>query len=118
MTLTVHPIETEDYRKLRRRLEEKIGNRRAFVIGIDGPDGAGKSTLARYLSWQLEVAAIELDLFSIPDQGKIVHDTAMLSQILSKRLKQERVTIVEGVRLLEVLAGQPQTARLPDLRGA
>ena len=108
MTLTVHPVETEDYRKLRRHLVQKIGDRRAFLIGIDGPDGAGKSTLARYLSWQLEVPAIELDLFSIPDQGEIVHDTAMLSQILSKRLKQERVTIVEGVRLLDVLAGQPR----------
>ena len=108
MTLTAHPIETEDYRKLRRRLVQEIGARRAFLIGIDGPDGAGKSTLARYLSWQLEVPAIELDLFSIPDQGTIVHDTAMLSRILSKRLKQERVTIVEGVRLLEVLAGQPR----------
>ena len=108
MTLTAHPIETEDYRKLRRRLVQEIGARRAFLIGIDGPDGAGKSTLARYLSWQLEVPAIELDLFSIPDQGTIVHDTAMLSRILSKRLKQKRVTIVEGVRLLEVLAGQPR----------
>ena len=33
-----------------------------------------------------------------------MHDTAMLARILSKRLKQDRVTIVEGVKLLEVLA--------------
>ena len=113
--MTLYPIETEDYRKIRCRLVQKIGCRQDFLIGIDGPYGAGKSTLARYLSWQLEVPAIGLDLFLIPDRGKIVYDTeglSTLSWILSKRLNQKRVTIVEGVKLLEVLDKQPR--RRPD----
>ena len=105
----------EKYKKLRCRLVQEIGCGRDFLIGIDGPCCAGKSTLARYLSWKLEVPAIGLDLFLIPDQGKIEYDIqglSTLSWILSKRLKDKRVTIVEGLKLLEVLDKQPR--RRPD----
>lgn len=111
MTLNTYPIETARYMEIRCRIVQEASDGRPFVVGIDGPDGAGKSSLASYLSWQLNIAAIGLDLFLVPDQEEIVHDTKLLSQVLSKRLEQNRVTIVEGVKLLEVLAKQQ---RQPD----
>jgi hypothetical protein len=36
---------------------------RAMTIGVDGRNGAGKSSLARYISWQLGMPVLETDLW-------------------------------------------------------
>jgi len=35
---------------------------RAMIIAIDGRNGAGKTSLARYLAWQLGMPVLETDL--------------------------------------------------------
>jgi uridine kinase len=52
------------YVGLRTEIRHALGfphDRRPLLIGIDGKDGSGKSSLAAWLSWQLEMPAIHLD---------------------------------------------------------
>jgi len=72
------------------------------VIAIDGVDGAGKTELARYLSWQLGMPAVETDLFLIPESG-LNYRQEDLAEVVHGRLRNERPLIVEGVRILHTL---------------
>jgi hypothetical protein len=56
-------VVTQDHACLRDAIREALGPWRRFVIALDGVDAAGKSTLARYLAWQLGMPAIETDLY-------------------------------------------------------
>jgi pantothenate kinase-related protein Tda10 len=47
-------------------------NRRPLLIGIDGLDGSGKSSLAAWLSWQLEMPAIHLDVYVVQNSDPLV----------------------------------------------
>ena len=76
---------------------------RKLTIAIDGVDGAGKSTLARFLSWQLEMPEIETDFFLRDDQRMPVHDTSSLATLVQARHKNNRPLIVEGVFVLRQL---------------
>lgn len=74
---------------------------RKFLIGVDGRDGAGKSTLARFLAWQMGMPAIETDLFLAEDE--LVRDTCRLVQLINARFDKSRPVIVEGMLLLKNL---------------
>lgn len=82
--------------------------RKPLLIGIDGRDGAGKSALASWLAWQLEMPAIHLDMFMVvkPEGGLAGWRDDDLARAIDSRLKahEPRPVIVEGVLLLDALA--------------
>jgi len=86
--------------------------RRGALIGIDGLDGAGKSTLAAWLSWQCGIPVVSLDLYlylsrrSRPLQWR----SADLRRVLESRLNGEVrwPIIVEGILLLDALSSVDQ----------
>ena len=74
-----------------------------MVIAIDGRDGAGKSPIARCLSWQLQMPAIETDLYIIPDTSPLEYRYDDLFRAVQSRLKNDRPVIVEGIFVLKNL---------------
>jgi hypothetical protein len=74
---------------------------RRYTIAVDGVDGCGKSTLSRYLAWQLGMPTIELDLL-IDENAQ--HDVPTLCRLIESRHKRDRPVIVEGVFVLRALA--------------
>jgi uridine kinase len=76
---------------------------RRLTIGIDGADGAGKSTLARFLAWQLEMPVLETDMFL--EKGRFYPYLKFdeLSNLIDWRHSLNRPIIVEGIFLLETL---------------
>ena len=97
------------HRVLLDQLRDNIPSRRALIIGIDGLNGVGKSTLARFLSWQLEMPTLELDMFMIKSKKPTGTNTPpgfnlkIIKQIIEERNGLNRPIIVEGVFLLDVL---------------
>lgn len=70
-------------------------------VGIDGIDGCGKTTLAKYLAEQLKVKLISLDDYLIKNQGSYLK-SLRYEAIRMACFTQPRY-IVEGVCLLQVL---------------
>jgi uridine kinase len=104
----------EQYLDVRRSIRKALGfphERRPILIGVDGLDGSGKSSLAAWLSWQLEMPAIHLDLYVIPDTDPLEFRTDHLAAAVCARLETRRPLIVEGILLLDVLAS---VGRRPD----
>lgn len=104
--LTIAP---NDYRLARDEIDGWLGypnERRALIIGIDGADGAGKSSLASWLGWQLNMATISLDLFLVPNTGVIKWRSAELRNVINTRVASwsPKPVIVEGILLLKALA--------------
>jgi hypothetical protein len=102
------------YLDVRTRIRGAVGfpnERRPILIGIDGFDGSGKSSLAAWLSWQLEMPAIHLDLYMVRDTDPVEFRTDHLAAAVYARLRTERPLIVEGILLLDVLAS---VGRLPN----
>jgi ATPase family protein associated with various cellular activities (AAA) len=87
-------------------------DRRPLLIGIDGPDGVGKSSLASWLCWQLEMPSIHLDLYLVPDSKPQQWRTNDLERVIQTRIDKSKPVIVEGVLLLDAL---DKIGRPPDL---
>jgi uridine kinase len=85
--------------------------RRPILIGVDGLDGSGKSSLAAWLSWQLEMPAIHLDLYIVCGSNPVAFRSDHLATAIDARIGQGRPVIVEGVLLLDALAS---IQRQPD----
>ncbi len=84
-------------------VEAAIGGWQAFIVGIDGIDRAGKSTLSRYLAWQLGVSVVETDLFLTQGPNGILYRYGELYSAIEYRLLRRQPVIVEGVCLLALL---------------
>ena len=95
--------ETRQHRELRDHIWEALGTWRNFLVAVDGVDGAGKSTLARYLAWQLGMPAIETDTFLDPGRGGLTVREQDLLLVIQARLNRDRPVIVEGIRVLHTL---------------
>jgi adenylate kinase family enzyme len=74
-----------------------------MTIAIDGVDHSGKSTLSRFLAWQLGMPAIEIDLALIEGDAPVNHDTKLVKRLINVRHKMRRPVIVEGVFVLRLL---------------
>lgn len=103
------------YFELRTEIRKALGfpnERHPIIVGIDGVDGAGKSSLAAWLSWQLEIPAIHLDVYIVRDSNPIAWLLDDLRRSLSKWIDVlHRPIIVESIQLLHVLN---QIERAPD----
>jgi uridine kinase len=102
------------YLELRRLIRKALDfpNRRPLLIGIDGLDGSGKSSLGAWLSWQLEMPAIHLDVYAVQGSNPLVWNFDHLARTLDGAQRaSRRPVIVEGIMLLYVLA---QIDRKPD----
>jgi hypothetical protein len=71
-----------------------------LTIGIDGPMGAGKSTLARYLAWQLGMPVIETDMWRVSGAIPTARHLRQIDLLASRRRERERPLIIEGISLL------------------
>jgi hypothetical protein len=109
------PIEEapEPARELLLRIRQLLDCRRDVLIGIDGLDGAGKSTLAAWLSWQCGIPVVSLDLYLSSRVPPLQWRSADLRRVLESRLNGEirRPIIVEGILLLDALSS---VDRAPD----
>jgi uridine kinase len=94
---------TDQHSELVRCLREHIYPWRKFVIGIDGRDGAGKTVLARYLAWELNMSLIETDMLIIPDTDMPAYRYEDLGRLIEARHRLNRPLIIEGVFLLDTL---------------
>jgi hypothetical protein len=74
-----------------------------IVIGVDGRDGKGKTSLASWIAWQFGMSAIHLDLFLVPRKGRIEWRISDLKRSIEARLKLEKPALIEGVKLLDAL---------------
>lgn len=96
------PAYTELYSELWRALGYPR-ERRPIIIGVDGSNGVGKTSLASWIAWQFGMEAIHLDLFLI--QGKTPSDWRCddLKKVIDARKNLNRSVLIEGVLLLEAL---------------
>ena len=93
----------DQHRELVSRLKPVIVPWRKLTIAIDGVDNSGKSTLGRFLAWQLGMPLIETDLLLKDKDGAIDHDLATFKRLLNARHDLNRPAIVEGVLMLRTL---------------
>src|SRR5262249_13706716 len=73
---------------------------RRLAIGIDGRMGAGKSTLARYLAWQLGMPVLETDMWRRSGVIPSARHLAQIEQLAKHRSERGRPLIIEGISLL------------------
>jgi hypothetical protein len=95
------------YLEVRLRIRHALGfphERRPILIGVDGFDGSGKSSLAAWLSWQLEMPAIHLDLYITRYSNPVAFRSDHLATAINARIQHGRPVIVEGILLLDALA--------------
>jgi len=108
------PTITHQCEQIATILRNLIDENKRVIIGIYGDEGLGKSTLARYLAWQLHLSIIELDLCRKQDTGykndeihphslKLEIDPELLFPMLHARLKLRCSIIIEGTSLFDAL---------------
>jgi uridine kinase len=90
-------------KELLRELRRFVLPWRALTIGIDGRPGAGKSTLGRYLSWQLGIPLLETDLWISSHKPPFRYKYNQLLRIIRERHKCDRPIIIEGICLLSLM---------------
>jgi uridine kinase len=93
----------QKHRDLFAHVREVVIPWRRLTIGIDGADGAGKSTLARSLAWQLEMPVLETDMFLKKEKSSPDLHYDQLASLIDWRHSLNRPVIVEGIFLLETL---------------
>jgi uridine kinase len=111
-------VAPSSYLELRTSIRGALGfpnERRGLLIGIDGVDGSGKSSVASWLSWQLEMPAVHLDIYIVEESDQITWKFDDIARALDGAQKAQRQSkrpvIVESVLLLHVLE---KLGRQPD----
>ena len=99
----MEPKVDQPYRDLFEKLRQVVLPWRRLTIGVDGRDGTGKSTLARYLAFKLGMPALETDMFLIQLGPPAVYRTDDLGKVIEYRHQRNRPVLVEGVFLLSTL---------------
>jgi uridine kinase len=108
-------IAPESYLKARALIRKALEfpRRLPLLIGIDDVDGAGKSSLAAWLSWQLEMPALHLDVYLNRDTDPITWRLDDLARAIegAQYDPPTKPVILEGIALLRVLKS---VGRSPD----
>ena len=89
--------------ELRATLNAFVNPWRKLTIAVDGIPGVGKSTLGRYLAWQLEIPLVETDLFRIMEEEPPAYRYSELAEVIRSRHELDRPIIIEGVFALHIL---------------
>lgn len=95
------------YSELRVKLFQALGyplERRPLIIGADGRDGMGKSSLANWLAWQLGMSNINLDHYMISGSEPLVWHLDELNRVFDAHQELGRPVVVEGIFLQDCLA--------------
>lgn len=90
----------EEYKSIFAGVRADLGfpkERKPLLIGVDGIDGAGKSSFASWLSWQLELPAVNLDLYVVRGSSPIRWRSDDLRRVLEARQELQRPVICEGI---------------------
>jgi hypothetical protein len=95
------PIRPPVFDEAAQKLAPLLANLPPKVVAVDGRSGAGKTTLARFLSWYFNSSLVELDLFLA--EGGLVRREADVERIVKFRLGLHLPVIVEGLLILDVL---------------
>jgi hypothetical protein len=95
---------TPQHRELVLHLRKFLKPWRPVTISIDGRDSVGKSSLARFLSWQLGVPCVETDMLLQEGTGSVCHDLHLILQLLMAHYAHKRPVIVEGILVERTLA--------------
>jgi hypothetical protein len=105
----------EEYESVLLGVRSALGfplERKPLLIGVDGLDGAGKSSFASWLSWQLEMPAVHLDLYLVQHSRPLSWRFDDLQRVLEARQRLGRPVICEGILLLTALQ---HIGRRPDV---
>ena len=90
--------------ELLQELQKELGpNRKPLLIGIDGADGVGKSSLASWLAWQLGMPTVHLDFYLVHGSEPQTWMVKEIDRMIGQRIDGERPMIIEGTFLLDVL---------------
>lgn len=81
------------------------------IIGIAGPEAAGKTTMAKALSGLLKCEVIHLDRYFVKDNWPLAHDWVKVWDRLRELVGKVPVVIVEGIKLEETMS---KTDFFPD----
>jgi uridine kinase len=95
---------TKQHRALIVALRQVLFPWRKLTIAVDGVDNSGKSTLARFLSWQLGLPTIETDLLIQPHNEGFTYDYSSLDHLIRARHERNRPVIIEGLCVLQTLS--------------
>jgi hypothetical protein len=100
------PKPLPEYESVVSALIPELYNLPPKIIAIDGLNGTGKTTLARYLACKFNCTLLETDLFM--NVGGLDYRYDHMAQIISRRICSEnpefgRPIIVEGVTILQIL---------------
>lgn len=98
------PQTLDSYSQAVDALTSRLAGLPPYLVGIDGRDGSGKTTLGRYLAWHFNVSLLETDLFLVGNQEELKYYEDQIKRIISVRLTKPRPVIVEGVALLRLLS--------------
>ena len=99
------------YFEARSWIEPTLRERGPILIGVDGLDGAGKTSFATWLAWQFGMKVVHLDLYFIKGQRPIEWRTGDLERTIDARLGNGgRPLVVEGILLLQALNRIRKTA--------
>ena len=95
------PRPLPEYHAAERALISILHNLPSKIVAIDGLNGTGKTTLARYLAYKFNCSLLETDLFMISPAVNYHFDE--MSRIIEYCRKRKRPIIVEGVAILRTL---------------
>ena len=104
------PIRPPEFEHVVEALEPVLRDFPGKLVAIDGRDGAGKTTLGRFLAWYFNVTLVESSLFLVEGQG-LTFQLESLGTLIARRLTKPLPIIVEGVAVLHLLS---QLHRAPD----
>ena len=95
------PTRPPEYDRVVQALTPLLRDFPGKIVGIDGRDGSGKTTLGRFLAWYFDVTLIETDPF-LDGGPDLVYRTCEIDRIIAHRLSRPRPVIVEGIALLRL----------------
>ena len=97
------PVILPAYAKVVEALKPLLFDLPGKLVGIDGRNGIGKTTLGRYLAWKFNISLIEGDLFLKVGRGTPKHYLDEINRIIQFRLDKPRPVILESIGLFHIL---------------
>lgn len=98
-------IVTDEHQSLLTELKGFVQPWRKLTIAVDGITGTGKSSLSRYLAWQLDMPSIDTDMYRNREDVQPSYRISDLSRVVEARHKMDRPVILEGIFLCNTLEG-------------